>query len=301
LAILINYLYPSNLRLNSEHLVSLPDSDSFIHFLSFFKSPDFGAIGNFEVWKSAFIIAIIASLETLLCVEATDKMNPSRFITPANQELFAQGLGNMVSGLIGGIPVTQVIVRSSANIQTGGKTKLSTIIHGLLLLLCAFFIPQILNLIPLSCLAAVLILVGFKLASPKIFTKVWKDGISQFIPFIVTVVSIVFTDLLTGILIGLAVGICFVLYTNFKANLVIEKTKDQTRVIFNKDVFFFNKYNLHKVLADIPNNHTVIFDGKNADFIDYDIYEHLLDFKKEAKSNRIQVEIIDIDIQKTKH
>jgi MFS superfamily sulfate permease-like transporter len=300
-SILINKFYPENLKLGSEHLVKLPVADSIGSFVNFFQFPNFSAIGNGAVWRSALVIAIIASLETLLCVEATDKLDPERSITPTNQELIAQGIGNIASGLIGGIPVTQVIVRSSANIQSGGKSSLSTVFHGLLLLFCAIFIPNILNMIPLACLAAVLILVGYKLASPAIFKKAWHDGINQFLPFIITVIAIVFTDLLTGILIGLAVGLCFVIYTNFKTNLKIKTKGNETEIRFKKDTFFFNKYELNKALSNIPKDHKVIFNGEKAEFIDYDVFELIEDFEQDAKNNNISIEKIELAFEKTKH
>ncbi|MGB1317282.1 MAG: SulP family inorganic anion transporter, partial [Flavobacteriales bacterium] len=191
--------------ISNEHTVNLPVSDGFSDFLTQFTLPDFSAITNPSVWIVGATIAIVASLETLLCVEATDKLDPQKRITPTNRELLAQGVGNAVSGLIGGLPVTQVIVRSSANIQTGGKTKVSAIFHGVMLLFCVMIIPTVLNMIPLASLAAILLVVGYKLAKPVLFKEMWKAGYIQFIPFMVTVLGIVFTDLLVGITLGMAV------------------------------------------------------------------------------------------------
>jgi MFS superfamily sulfate permease-like transporter len=300
MGILINQFFPENLKIGSEHLVKLPVASSSAEFLSFFQMPNFGAIGQFVIWKSALVIAIIASLETLLCVEATDKLDPDRKITSTNQELFAQGIGNIVSGLIGGIPVTQVIVRSSANIQAGGKSKMATIFHGLLLLSCAIFIPNVLNLIPLSVLAAVLIMVGYKLASPKIFTSVYAEGLNQFIPFLVTVVAIVFTDLLTGILIGLAIGIGYVLFNNFRNSMTTETIGAVKVIKFNKDIFFFNRAELMNKLSALNEKENIIIDATNARFVDYDIYSSILEFKKESASKNIEVELKGLDLSKTK-
>ena len=186
----------SKYGISPEHLVSVPVPDSFDSFLDQFSFPNFGAITNPEIWITAFTIALVASLETLLCVEATDKLDPHKNVTPTNRELLAQGTGNIISGLIGGLPITQVIVRSSANIQSGGRTKLSAIIHGFLLLISVILIPTLLNMIPLSVLAAILLVVGYKLAKPAVFKEMYKLGWKQLVPFIVTVVGIVFTDLL---------------------------------------------------------------------------------------------------------
>jgi MFS superfamily sulfate permease-like transporter len=193
--------------ISSNHLVSVPVPEDASSFFAQFSLPNFQAISNIQVWITGFTIALVASLETLLCVEATDKLDPEKRVTPTNRELFAQGSGNIISGLIGGLPITQVIVRSSANIQSGGKTKISSIIHGFLLLISILIIPTILNKIPLSVLAAILLIVGYKLAKPSLFSEMMKKGWKQFLPFIVTVVAIVFTNLLFGISLGLIVGV----------------------------------------------------------------------------------------------
>ena len=198
----MNLLYQShilNFSLAADHLVRIPVSNNLFEFFNQFTFPDFSAITHFQVWKTAIVLAIVASLETLLCVEATDKLDPFKRVTPTNRELKAQGIGNIVSGLCGGLPITQVIVRSSANIAFGGKTKLSTILHGVFLLISAATIAKFLNLIPLASLAAILIVVGYKLAKPELFKKLYQLGSEQFIPFIATVVGILATDLLIGI------------------------------------------------------------------------------------------------------
>ena len=202
--------------ISASHLVSVPIPEDVTSFFNQFRFPNFGAISNPEVWITGFTIALVASLETLLCVEATDKLDPHKNVTPTNKELLAQGAGNIFSGLIGGLPITQVIVRSSANIQSGGRTKLSAIIHGFLLLISVILIPRLLNMIPLSVLAAILLVVGYKLAKPALFKKMYDLGWKQSIPFFVTIIGIVFTDLLVGISLGLAVGIVVILLKSYQ-------------------------------------------------------------------------------------
>ncbi|MCL4137882.1 UNVERIFIED_CONTAM: hypothetical protein GTU68_062343 [Idotea baltica] len=223
-------------------------------------------IGGFIQLILGFVGAGKTSLETLLCVEATDRLDPNKNVTPTNRELVAQGAGNMLSGLIGGIPVTQVIVRSSANIQAGGKTKMSAVFHGILLLVCVMFIPNLLNMIPLSALAAVLIIVGYKLAKPEMFKRMYSEGHDQFIPFIVTIVAVLFTDLLVGILIGLMVGIGYVLYTNFKSVIKPSKKGNHTVIDFQKDVFFYNG-ELVKNLSILQEGDELTLDGRNIDLL----------------------------------
>jgi MFS superfamily sulfate permease-like transporter len=298
LGILIQQFYPENVKLQSEHLVSLPVSSSFDNFLGFFTTPNWAGLKNPLVWQTALVLAIIASLETLLCVEATDKLDSQKRITPTNRELLAQGIGNIVSGLIGGIPVTQVIVRTSANINAGGRSKLSTIFHGVFILICVAFLPNVLNQIPLSALAAVLIMVGYKLAKPSLFKDVFKDGYNQFVPFIITIVAIVFTDLLKGIAFGLIVGIGYVLYTNFKSSIVSIRDGDNVLLKFKKDVFFYNRADLVKILTSTKAGDTVLIDGTSADFIDYDIFQTIEDFEQGAKNKGISVTIEGISKRK---
>jgi len=295
---IINQLLPSEIRLGSVHLVQLPVSQSIEGFAKFFTLPSWSAINNPIVWQTALVLAIVASLETLLCVEATDKLDPDKRITPANRELLAQGMGNLVSGLIGGIPVTQVVVRSSANIQAGGKTKFSAIFHGILLLVSAAFFPLILNKIPLAALAAVLIMVGYKLAKPSLFKEMFKEGSDQFVPFVVTIIAIVFTDLLKGIGIGLVVGLGYVIYTNFTSS--ISFLRDQTLIMikFNKDVFFYNRGYLISILSDLKEGDNVFIDGTLASFIDYDIFVTIQDFMEGAKKKGINVELKGITRRK---
>jgi MFS superfamily sulfate permease-like transporter len=206
----------SKFGISASHLVNVPVPDNLDSFIGQFSFPNFSAITNPDIWVIAFTIALVASLETLLCVEATDKLDPHKNVTPTNRELLAQGTGNIISGLIGGLPITQVIVRSSANIQSGGRSKMSAIIHGFFLLISVILIPTLLNKIPLSVLAAILLTVGYKLAKPALFKKMYELGWKQFIPFTVTVLGIVFIDLLYGIGLGLLVGIIVILMKSYQ-------------------------------------------------------------------------------------
>lgn len=292
--ILLNTLFKSSfpgLALGAEHLVQL---DAFNNPLDFFKalpSPDFSGILNKDVFIVAITIALVASIETLLSIEAVDKIDPQKRISPTNRELKAQGIGNMVSGLLGGLPVTSVIVRSSANVSAGGKSKLSTITHGVLLLLSVLFIPGLLNLIPLSALAAVLILTGYKLAKISIFKEYYKKGWDQFIPFIVTVVAILLTDLLVGIFIGLLVGVYFVLRSNYKSAIFTIKDEYRYLIRFRKEVTFLNKASLKAHLERIPDNTAVLIDATKSEFIDTDIVELVNDFIVNAETRGIRVYI----------
>lgn len=281
-------------ELEPAHLVSVPVSDGISSFLGQFSMPDFSQLGNKDVYVVAFTIAIVASLETLLCVEATDKLDPAKNVTPTNRELIAQGIGNMTSGLIGGIPVTQVIVRSSANIQSGGKTKLSAILHGILLLLCVWIIPNILNLIPLAVLASILILVGYKLAKPSMFKEIYKLGWAQFVPFMVTIIGIVFTDLLTGIGLGLIVGFFIIIRNSYRNSHFLHKedTEQHTKIKMTlaEEVTFLNKGAILKELKRIPEGATITIDATQSQSIDYDVLEIIENFKESAANKNINVE-----------
>lgn len=295
LGVVLNTWIFADWKLTTTHLVSLPtiSSEGYVGDLLVF--PNWAGLKMGVVWKIAFIIAVIASIETLLCVEATDKLDPDRSITPTNRELFAQGAGNIVAGLLGGIPITQVIVRSSANIQAGGKTKLAAIIHGFFLLISVVFIPMYLNFIPLASLAAILLMVGYKLTNPATIRKVFQDGWDQFIPFVVTIIAIVLTDLLVGIGIGLVVGIAFVLYTNFSSAIRAERTGKHLRITFEKDVFFYNRAELVRWLAQLQPGDHLILDASKASFVDFDILQTLEDFRVEDAPNQgITVDFIDI-------
>ena len=302
LGIAMNYLFKAgtlDFSLAEDQVVRLPVANNLSEFLSQFTFPDFSAITNFEVWKIAIVLAIVASLETLLSVEATDKMDPNKRVTPTNRELKAQGLGNIFSGLIGGLPVTQVIVRSSANISFGAKTKMSAILHGMFLLISAITIASVLNMIPLASLAAVLLMVGYKLAKPKLFKQMYKLGWEQFIPFIATVIGILATDLLKGITIGILFGIFYTLrhsYRNshyMKETVTTEEGHEVHHLVLAEEVSFFNKASVIKELEEIPKNSKVIIDCTNSKSIAYDVVELIRDFRSNAKTKNIAVETIN--------
>ena len=287
--ILLNYLFSQfapEFVLSGDHLVKLPVATNIKEFFGFFKTPDFTAIGRVEIYTVAITIAIVASLESLLSVEATDKLDPFKRDTPTNRELVAQGIGNITSGLIGGLPITQVIVRSSANIDSGGRSKMGTIIHGSILLLSAIIIPKYLNYIPLSALAAILLLVGYKLSKFSLYYGMYKLGKEQFIPFMITVVAILSTDLLKGIAIGMAVAIYFILRKNYKHSYhyVKEKHKDGEVItlILSEEVTFLNKGSISATLEHLPANSTVVIDGSKSMNIDYDVLEIIQDFKNHS-------------------
>lgn len=285
------------LRIEDSHLVSVPVPENINSFLAQFSFPNFSVITNPEVWVVGFTIALVASLETLLCVEATDKLDPDKNVTPTNRELLAQGTGNIISGLIGGLPITQVIVRSSANIQSGGKGKLSAILHGFLLLISVILIPKLLNKIPLSVLAAVLLIVGYKLAKPSLFKQMYLLGWKQFVPFVVTVFGIVLTDLLVGIGMGLGVGIVIILIKSFQNShfLHIEDNSAETNKIkmtLAEEVTFFNKGAILKELDSLPENSFLELDVSKTTYLDNDIIEILEDFTTKAQNKNIHVKLI---------
>ena len=301
LGIVMNYFYQKgilNLSLSADQVVKIPVPENIAGFFGQFTFPDFSVITNFEVWKIAIVLAIVASLETLLCVEATDKMDPYRRITPTNRELKAQGLGNVISGLIGGLPVTQVIVRSTANITFGGKTKISAILHGVFLLISALTIASILNMIPLASLAAILLVVGYKLAKPSLFKQMYKLGWEQFIPFTVTVIAILATDLLKGISAGLIVGGFYALWHSYrnshhmKGVVTTENGQQIHHLVLAEEVSFFNKAGVVRALESIPPNSKVIIDCSNSVSIAYDIVELIKDYESKAKTKNIVVEKI---------
>ncbi len=281
----------SPLTLKAEHLVSIPVANTLAGFVSFFTLPDFTYFTSPVVWTTGITIAIVASLETLLNIEAADNLDPYHRVTPTNRELKAQGIGNIVSGLIGGLPVTSVVVRTSANINSGAKTKMSAIYHGVLLLLCVALIPAVLNLIPLSALAAILIYTGYKLAKPSIFIELYKKGADQFIPFIATIVVIIFTDLLMGIIIGICIGLFFVIRSNFKTSLLVVNDSNRYLFRFRKDISFLNKPLLKSKLEKVPANSYVLIDLMRADFIDKDVVEVINDFTKHAPLKNITVDV----------
>lgn len=279
-----------------EQLVQLPVAENLSEIASLFTFPEFSAMLRPEIWVVAATIAVVGSLETLLCVDATDKLDPYKRVTPTNRELKAQGVGNAISGLIGGLPITQVIVRSSANIQSGGRTKMSAISHGVLLLICALAIPTLLNLIPLAALAAILFVVGYKLARPSVVRQMWASGPTQFVPFAVTVLGIVFTDLLVGILMGLVVAVVVILYQAWRTPYDFDADDhapgEPVRIVLAQQVTFFNKASIQHTLNDVPDGAHVIIDARRAQYVDPDVVEIIHDFETNAETRDIEVEVI---------
>lgn len=280
-----------DIALNNSHLVNIPLAATLQEFSSLFTFPDFSFFANLTVWTTGITIAIVASLETLLNIQAADELDPYKRVTPTNRELKAQGVGNIISGLLGGLPLTSVIVRTSANVNGGAKTKMSAILHGVMLLLSVAFIPKILNLIPLSALAAILIFTGYKLAKPSLFIEFYKKGLKQFLPFVITILAILFTDLLIGIMIGCVAGLFFVMRSNFKSAVFV--VNDQNSYLFRlrKDVSFLNKPIIKTKLEEVPEDCFVLIDASRADFIDADIIEVIEDFMKHAPLKNIKVEL----------
>jgi MFS superfamily sulfate permease-like transporter len=272
------------LAIGKQHLVQVPVANDFNEFLGFFTQPDFSSIWSKDVILTALTIAVVASVETLLCIEAVDKMDPLRRVTNQNRELKAQGIGNMVSGLLGGLPITSVIVRSSANVNAGARTKASAIIHGLLILVCAACIPGILNMIPLGALAAILLLTGYKLARISIFKEMFANGKSQWIPFMVTVIGVVATDLLTGVALGLVTSMIAILYNNMKNSYYFHKENhhegEVIRIRLSEEVSFLNKASIKLTLDHLPENSSVIIDASKTQYIDFDVMELIKEFKQ---------------------
>jgi MFS superfamily sulfate permease-like transporter len=281
--------------LEGDQVVQLPVPADIGGFLAQFTMPDFTALSNPDVYKTGFIMAIVASLETLLSVEATDKLDPMKGVTPTNRELKAQGLGNIISGLIGGLPVTQVIVRSSANITFGAKSKLSTIVHGFLLLISAITIASFLNMIPLASLAAILLMVGYKLAKPALFKSMYKLGWEQFVPFTATVIAILTTDLLKGITVGILFGIFYTLRHSFRNShhmkdvVSTEDDKELHHLVLAEEVSFFNKASVLRALDAIPRNAKVIIDCSRTVSMAYDVQELIQEFRTNAQTRNILV------------
>jgi len=295
LGIFINELFKSfapELALTSQegHLVTIP-AVPISELPNHLSSPDFSALLKKDVYIVALTLAIVGSLETLLSIEAADKLDPFKRISDTHRELKAQGIGNFVSGLLGGLPITAVIVRSSANVYAGARTRTSTIVHGLLLFFSVLFIPDLLNLIPLSSLACILIMVGYKLAHYGLFVRMYQSGRDVFLPFIVTVLAVVFTDLLIGIAIGSMVGLFFVLRANHHSATILVNDGDMYLLKFNKDMSFVNKAELKAALSHIPDNARLYIDGTRAMFIDHDIYDIINDFQSSASLRGIQVEL----------
>jgi len=300
--IVLTSLFDSNIlpfELSQDHLVNIPVASSLRGFFDQFTVPDFSQLRNPNVYLVALTLAIIASLETLLCVEATDKLDPNKGVTPTNRELKAQGIGNIISGLIGGLPITQVIVRSSANITFGAKTKLSTILHGCFLLICALAIPSVLNRIPLATLACILFVVGYKLANPSLFVAMYRMGWGQFIPFIVTVAAIVLTDLLKGIGLGMFVAVFYILRNHYRnaysLELLSEKDdKPSFKMLLAEEVSFLNKGNILRTLNELPQGSSVVVDGSYTKIIDHDVIDVIRNFMITGARRNIKVTAVNI-------
>lgn len=297
-SLLLPFLDPS-LLIQPEHRVQVPVIQSIHEMQKLFTWPDFSALLDPRVLMAGIAVAVVASLETLLNLEAVDKIDPRQRKSPPNRELLAQGVGNLMLGLIGGLPVTSVVIRSSVNINANAKSKKSTIFHGLLLLSCAIILPNILNHIPLSCLAAILILTGYKLASPKIAKQLWRQGWSQFFPFLITFSAIVLTDLLMGVSIGFAVSLLFILHRNLKGPIRLVKENclgnEITRLILPNQVNFLNRASLRDSLAAVPDGSHLIIDAEDTDHIDADVLDLIRDFKEEsARARDIPVNVVGL-------
>ena len=288
--------YPA-LYLDATHLVKLPVPANAKAFVGQFHLPNFAGFANPEVWKTGVVIAVVASIETLLCIEATDKLDPMKRYTPGNAELRAQGIGNLLSGFIGGLPITSVIVRSSANINAGAKSKLSTIIHGTLLLVCVAAIPMVLNLIPKAALSAILIFTGYRLCKPSVFKHMWKEGgITQFVPFVVTALSVYFLNLLEGVAIGLVISIIFMLRQNMRIPFYYQRSSysngDLIKLTLAQEVSFLNKASIKQTLEKLPENSAVIIDASLTEYIDFDVLDLIREFhdsKAPAKNIRMSL------------
>jgi len=283
------------LAIGPEHFVALPD----INGLSDLPFPDFAGIGQWQVWKIAITIAVVASIETLLSVEATDKMDPYKRTTPANRELIAQGGGNIISGLLGGLPLTQVIVRSSANIQAGARTSLSAVIHGAMLVASALLLPDLLRSIPYACLAAILLMVGYKLIRPSQFKAMWLAGIMQFLPFFITVLGVYFIDLLWGVGLGLAVAVIHILWKNYRVPYHFDPYKYKPGmpiyIQLSEDVTFLNKAGIKRTLNELPNDCRVVIDASRTVDLDPDVREIIDAFVEGSAARGIRHELHGYD------
>lgn len=301
-SIVINLLYNAyfpQLALSENQLVQLPVADGLVEFFSFFTFPDFSQIGNPKLYTVALSIAFIASLESLLSTEAGDKLDPYKRKTSTNRELKAQGVGNIVAGFIGGLPITAVIVRTSANVSAGGRTRLSTITHGTIMLVCVMAIPRILNMIPLASLSAVLFVVGYKLTSFTLYRNMYRAGKRQFVPFIVTIIAVMFTDLITGIMIGGAVAVFVILRDNYRNPFFFDKKGhhegERIQLVLSEEVTFLNKASIMLTLQHVAPNSEVVIDATRSVNIDEDVLEIIEEFKSKAAYKNIKLEIIGLD------
>ncbi len=300
ISIVLNEIFTnmgSSLAVANVHLVSLPVPTSFEEFKNILITPDFTAITNTKVWIVAITIAVVASIETLLCIEAADRMDAQKRYTDTNVELKAQGIGNMLSALLGGLPMTSVVVRTTANNTAGAKSKMSTIIHGILLLISVVAIPSILNKIPLATLAAVLLLIGYKLANPKTVKHFWERGKYQFIPFMATLIAVVLTDLLKGVILGMIISIIFILKGNMQRAYKFRKEEyhdgDVIHIDLAQEVSFLNKAAIKSTLASIPENSKVVINASDTVYIAHDVLDLIKEFKKiKSKDENIKVKLI---------
>ena len=298
IGVIINILFTnaaSGFSLRQTQLVNIPSN-----IFSSISFPDFTKLfSNTEIWKDGIIIGLLATLETLLCIEAIDKLDKRNRITPVNRELIAQGIGNMTCGLLGAIPMTAVVVRGAANVDAGARTKLSAFTHGLFLLLAVLLVPFLLNKIPYASLAAILLITGYNLTKPKLFRNMWSLGWKQFLPFIITIIVILSTDLLIGVSIGLLISIYFIVQNNFKAEYKITKTHHhgiETEYIkLNSNVTFLNKVKLRKALDEVPEYSVLTIDGSECNFIDYDILEIISEYNNKAHDRHIELHLIGIE------
>jgi MFS superfamily sulfate permease-like transporter len=285
--------------LGAEHLVQVPVISGLADAAGLLTTPDWSTLGRPEIWLTAVTIAVVASLETLLCVEATDKLDPEKRVTPTNRELVAQGVGNVLSGMIGGLPVTQVIVRSSANIQSGARSKGAAIIHGFLLLAAVVLLASILNLVPLAVLASILLVVGYKLAKPTLFAEMYRLGFGQFAPFAITIAAILITDLLTGVMLGLAAGVVMILYRSHMNSHWVEVTESDdatsghhVHLRLAEQVSFLSRGAILRQLSEIQDGSHVVIDMSRTVSVDHDVMEILDDFRESASVRDLDVKTI---------
>ncbi len=288
----------SPMYLDPSHLVNIPVPSDAKEFIGQFTLPNWEGFSNPAVWTTGIVIAVVASIETLLCIEATDKLDPLKRVTPTNRELRAQGFGNMVSGLVGGLPVTSVIVRSSENIIAGARSKMSTIIHGTLLLVCVATIPVLLNKIPKASLAVILIFTGYKLCNPKVFKHMWKEGgMNQFIPFVATALAVVSLDLLKGVGIGIVISIFYLLRHNMNVSFFYTRNTfsngELIKLTLAQEVSFLNKASIKETLNKLPENSSVIIDATNTEYIDFDVLDLIRDFHvSQAPEKNIKLSLL---------
>ncbi len=296
----INYLFTAvspGLNLDSSHLVKLPVAGSLSDFFKQFTFPDLNGFKSMKIWELGIVMAVVASIESLLCVEAIDKLDPMKRYTPTDRELKAQGIGNIISGFLGGLPITSVIVRSSANVNAGAKTKVSTIVHGILLIVCAASIPALLNMIPKAGLAAILIFTGYKLCKPALFIHMWKGGRTQFIPFIATVIGVVSLDLLKGVGIGMIISIFYILRQNIRIPYYYQRSTysngDLIKLNLAQEVSFLNKASIKETLNNLPRNSNVIIDATNTQYIDFDVLDIINEFyQTRTKEKEINMALV---------